>query len=254
MVLCPLSPSLSTAGVAVACWAFSDSWRFLIMSLSCVSGFLITPMDPVYFFTAIYLTIHVITRPKEFLRALQANPFLSLFLITIIVYIVLYTPLYGKSAFGEARKFYFHFFFPILALVAMKEPGSLKRVLLAVFFVAIGCSLLGLLNLTRGVGSKSILNSQGNLLLLLFAMFSIIVCHINSMVIIKKIIDTVVLVLFLSIIVITQHRSVFLAGAAGLVCMFALYINRVMVFSKMIMASMVMLAVIGVIIIKCPQF
>src|SRR2546423_1337290 len=43
-----------------------------------VSGFLLDPMDPVYFFTAIYLMIHAVTRPKEFLRALQANPFLSL--------------------------------------------------------------------------------------------------------------------------------------------------------------------------------
>jgi O-antigen ligase len=74
------------------------------------------------------------------------------------------------------------------------------------------------------------------------------------MVLIKRIIDTVMLVLFLSIIVITQHRSVFLAGAAGLTCMFALYINRVIVFSKMVMASMVMLAVIGVIIISTPKF
>jgi O-antigen ligase len=35
--------------------------------------------------------------------------------------------------------------------------------------------------------------------------------------------------------------------------MFALYINRVIVFSKMVMASMVMLAVIGVIIISTPK-
>ena len=30
------------------------------------SGFILTPMDPVYFFTAIHLMIHAITRGKEF--------------------------------------------------------------------------------------------------------------------------------------------------------------------------------------------
>jgi O-antigen ligase len=217
-----------------------------------VAGFWLTPMDPVYLFTAIYLMIHAITRPKEFLRALQANPFLSLFLVILIVYIVYYTPLYGKSALGEARKFYFPFFFPILALVSMKEPGSLKRVLLAVFCVAIGSSMVALLNLTRGVWAKAILNAQGNLLLL-FVMFSIVVYHINSNVLIKKSIDAIILVLFISIIVITQHRSVFLAGAAGLICMSALYINRVVVFSKIVMASLVMLAVLSIIIIRTPK-
>jgi O-antigen ligase len=215
--------------------------------------FFLTLMDPVYFFTAIYLMIHATTRPKEFLRALQANPFLSFFLIIVIIYIVLYTPLYGKSALGEARKFYFPFFFPILALVSIQELGSLRRLLLAMFFVAIGISTVGLLHLATGAGLKGIAPAAAALLLL-FTAFSIIVCHLNSIVIINKVVDTVMLVLFLSIVIMTQHRSVVLAGVVSLLGLFVIYINRAIVLSKMVTTLIVMLAVLGVIIINVPQF
>jgi O-antigen ligase len=120
------------------------------------------------------------------------------------------------------------------------------------FFVAIGLSTVGLLRLATGGGLK-MLPAAAALLLLLTA-FSIIVCHLNSVIIITKVIDTVMLVLFLSIVIVSQHRSVVLAGVASLLCMFVIYINRVMVLSKMVIVLIVMLAVLGVILISVPQF
>jgi hypothetical protein len=220
-----------------------------------VSGYMLTLMDPVYFFTALHLMIHAITRRKEFLRALQANPFLSLFLVIVIIYVVLYTPLYGKSALGEARKFYFPFFFPILAIVSIKELDSLKRLMSAIYFVAIGISMLGFLYLTKGWSESfhAEVNSAASLLLL-FIIFSIIVCRINSMTLITNIIDAIMLVWFLAILVMAQHRSVFLAGAAGLMLVFLLYINRTIFLSKMIIVSTVIFAAVVMITISIPKF
>jgi O-antigen ligase len=219
------------------------------------SGFVLIPIDLVYFFTIIHLMIHAATRRKDFLRALQANWFISLFLIIMIVYIVVYTPLYGKSALGEARKFYFPFFFPILAIVSIKEPDSLRSLMLAMFFVAIGISMVGLLYLATGRSEnfKTEMHSAASLLLLLIT-FSIIVCRINSMVLINKFTDALIPIWFLAILVLSQHRSVFLTGAFGLTLMFILYINRIIILSKIVMTLTVMLAVLGMVIISAPRF
>ena len=74
--------------------------------------------------------------------------------------------------------------------------------MLAMYFVAIGLSILGLLYLAQGGLNNfhSEMNAQASLLLLLI-IFSIIVFHINSMVLIEKIIDTIMLVWFLAILV-----------------------------------------------------
>jgi hypothetical protein len=217
-----------------------------------VSGFMLGPMDPVYFFTAVHLMIHAIIRPKEFLRALQANPFLSLFLVIVILYIVVYTPLHGKSALGEARKFYFSFLFPILAILSIKEVGSLNRLILALFITSIGISMLGFIRLLMGAPPKHIVNAQAALFLLLIA-FSIIVYRINSRVIMSKCLDTFMGVSCISIVFITSHRSVILAFIAGLTCIFIVYMNRTAILSKMVMALTVALAVISMTVISRPE-
>jgi O-antigen ligase len=91
-------------------------------------------------------------------------------------------------------------------------------------------------------------------LLLLFTIFTIIVCQINSVVILNKIIDIIMPAWFLAILVMSQHRSVFLAGAAGFLLMLIIYMTRIIVLSKMVMASMVLLAVLGITVMSIPQF
>ena len=72
-----------------------------------------------------------------------------------IASVVIYTPEYGKMAIGEARESFFYFFFPVLTLTSIKTFANLHRLLLAVFFLAVGVSVLGYLNLFMGASTSS---------------------------------------------------------------------------------------------------
>jgi O-antigen ligase len=159
---------------------------------------------------------------------------------------------YGKSAIGEARKFYFYFLFPFLTAFSMQASRDLRRLLLAVFFVAIGITVTGLCYLIRGQWSGHGLPAAAVQLLLCMA-FSILVSYINGVAITNRIIDSIMLVLFLSMVIITVHRSVFLEGALGLCLFFVLYRNRILFLLKVVMVSIVMFAVLGVVIISVPK-
>jgi O-antigen ligase len=74
------------------------------------------------------------------------------------------------------------------------------------------------------------------------------------MILIKKTIDTIMLVWFLAIIVMARHRSVFLAGVAGLMLLFILYTNKVIILLKILIASIVILAVLVIVTMSSPRF
>src|SRR5688572_12517288 len=69
-----------------------------------VSGYWLLPMDFVYFFTVLHLLICSVRSPKKVVRTLTDNIYLTVFLTLVALSVVVYTPVYGQSAIGEARK------------------------------------------------------------------------------------------------------------------------------------------------------
>src|SRR5262245_61050328 len=82
-----------------------------------VGSFSLLPMDSVYFLTIAYLGISILRYPKRVTGVLKENIFLTGFLALVAFYVVIYTPIYGQSAIGEARKLYAFFLVPLLALI-----------------------------------------------------------------------------------------------------------------------------------------
>jgi hypothetical protein len=218
---------------------------------------LLLPMDVPYFFTLAYLMIKAATRGHEIVRAMKENPFLSLFLVIVVASTIMYTPLYGKSAIGEARKFFFHFFFPLLAVLSIKTWGDLRQFMLVIFFVAACISIVGYLQFVVGPSTMKstmrVVSAQGSLILL-FAVFSTLVIHINGLVIMSRAIDVVAVGLFLPIIIITHHRSVFLGGMLGLFLLFWLQRNKILFLSKIAIASIMLLTAMGAVFMNVPAF
>jgi O-antigen ligase len=211
------------------------------------------PMDIPYFFSFIYLSITAATRPDEIRRVVKDYPFLTLFILTVITSVVIYTPEYGKMAIGEARKSFFYFFFPVLAFISIKTFANLHRLLLAVFFLAVGVSALGyLLLFMRPSDLRPI--SAGGALILLFTIFSVLIAHTNNLVIANKTIDNVMVGLFLALVVIAHHRTVFLAAIVGLFLLFELHRCKVLFVIKAGATSAILLAVICVAFIMAPKF
>ena len=88
---------------------FSDS-GFAVAAVTQGSYWLL-PMDAVYFFTILHLGVYALLHRNRFVSLLKENPFLSIFLAVVVLYIILCMPAYGKRAIGEARKYYFMFFY-----------------------------------------------------------------------------------------------------------------------------------------------
>src|SRR5688572_5200338 len=82
--------------------------------------FMFLPMDVVYGFTIMHLGLYAVLQPNRFVALLKENPFLTIFFILIILYVVIYTPIHGKRALGEARKNYFMFLLPLLAVISVR--------------------------------------------------------------------------------------------------------------------------------------
>lgn len=218
---------------------------------------LLLPMDIPYFFTIIYLIIMTVKRPKEIVMVLKENPFLGLYLIVVVASTIIYTPVFGKMAIGEARKFYFHFLFPILTVLLIKTFKDLRRLVLAIYFMAVCTSIIGYVQFIMSPSldrtALRFVGGQGAFILLL-TLFSILIVHTNGMVILNKAADTVMFILFLASVIITQGRSVFLAGTLGLFLLFGLQRNKILFLSKAVAASIVLLMVIVAIFINMPKF
>jgi len=126
----------------------------------------ILPIDLAYFFTICHLILSGMLRPKEVARTLKENPFLTLFLFVVGVYVVLYTPVYGKSAVGEARKLYFIFLFPLLTVLSIQKLRDLQRLMLSVFVVSGLISVLAVVGLVVEKASYRTINANSSLILL----------------------------------------------------------------------------------------
>jgi O-antigen ligase len=218
---------------------------------------LLLPMDIPYFFTLTYLLIVAVTRPHEIRKILKDYPFLVVFILMMIASIVIYTPEYGKTAIGEARKSFFCFFFPVLAVTAIKTFTNLHRLLLGVLLLAAGVSALGYLLLFIGpsiIRSSLRPISANGALILLFTIFSILIAHANKLVIASKTIDNVMVGLFIPLVIIPHHRTVFLAGILGLFLLFELHQRKVFFVLKAATTSVILLAGICIAFTSVPKF
>jgi hypothetical protein len=211
------------------------------------------PMDPAYFFSVILLIIYALTRSKEFIRAIKANPFLTIFLAIILGYILIYMPVHGKSALGEARKAYFLFFFPLLTFLSIKTSNDLRRLILLTLFLTLAFLTISFVRFRTVEYARALANAQMSLVFL-FTIFSILIFHANGRAILGPIIDIIVLGFCLIFIVLTQHRSVVIGAAFGLLLICVLAQNKTLFFAKMSFAALACFAVIGIILSNTPDF
>src|SRR5438105_449303 len=91
---------------------------FYVNYLFVVGGIRIQPLDFVYFCMIVSIGKYALRNPRRMGKLLKQNLFLTAFLVMVVVYVIVCTPAYGQSAVGEARKYYFMFLFPLLALIS----------------------------------------------------------------------------------------------------------------------------------------
>src|SRR4030095_13186363 len=82
-------------------------------------GVVFLVMDPAFFFAFAYPAVSVLRYPRKVAAVLKENIFLTMFLALAGLYVVIYTPMYGQSAIGEARKTYGFSLFPLLGLLVI---------------------------------------------------------------------------------------------------------------------------------------
>ena len=168
------------------------------------------------------------------------------------LYVLVYTPVYGQSAIGEARKLYFFFLIPLLAAVAIKTPADLRRFVVTIVWAAAGLAIFAF---GTAVASGTIfrpINAQGALTLALAA--SLMLIHrIHKIVLIDPLADKVLLVLLFAGAIIAGHRTVWLAVGSGLLLAFWLYRSKQGLIAKVLGVISIMIAVIGIGIALFPE-
>jgi O-antigen ligase len=194
-------------------------------------GFFLLPMDGIYFLIAAYLGIHILRRPKEVTAALKENPFLTLFLAVVAIYVVIYTPVYGQSAIGEARKFYGVFLFPLFALVLLKKPEDFHRFLQVIVVTAAVVAVAGVMRIGAEGSFVRAVNAPGTLIIALAA-FALIVLRMNRVVLFHGTADKILLVVFAALALGSAQRSVWLAVGAGSLFLVWLQYGRPMLMAK----------------------
>jgi len=216
-----------------------------------VSGYWLLPMDPVYFFTIIHLGVCALLQPGKMASVLRENFFLTIFLAIVALYVVLDTPVYGQSAIGEARKFYFMFLIPFVASVSIRKAEDLRRFVLIVVFAATCVTVVALAGAVQGSIVKFI-NSKGALIVTLAA-FAMLIHRIYRIVIIHPIVDRLLVVLFFIIALGQGHRTVWLAVGFGLVLALCLYRIEPRVVAKLLIVAVVILAGLATVVTIFPQ-
>jgi O-antigen ligase len=223
-------------------------------SLAQLSNYvMLLPMDMAYSFTIAFLIINAAIRRPKIVLALKENLFLSLFLVVVVASVIIYTPLYGKSAIGEARKYYFDFLFPLLTFLSIKTSRDLRSLVLVIFFVAICISIVGFMRFFINPSDTRFVNAHGALILL-FAVFSILIFRINGVVIVNRAIDIVMLGMFFSIVLITHHRSVFIGGISGIFLLICLQRSKIQFVVRSLIVSIALLTLIMAILSNIPKF
>jgi O-antigen ligase len=229
--------------------------RAPFVSLVKLGPILILPSDIPYFFTIAYLTVAAITRPREIIRALKNDPFLTLFLLMVVTSVVLYTPSYGKMAIGEARKDYLYFLFPLLATLSIQTFSDLRRLMLSVCLLATSMSVFAYAVFLENPSIDRYalpIVGEGSLVAL-FAVFSILISHANGMLIVSKRVDAAMLTLLTSVIILARTRTVFLAGAAGVVLLFWLARHKGRFFVRAFVVSIFFLITISTALYTAPR-
>jgi O-antigen ligase len=212
----------------------------------------ILPMDPVYFFTIAHLAVCAFMHPKKTIRILKESPFLMIFVGMVALSIVLYTPVYGQSAVGEARKFYFFFLFPLLAMVTIKETGDLRRLLLVVVATALVISVVAFTRAAMAGSIVRVLDAEMTLILGLTA-FGLLLLRINRVRLINPPVDTALLCVFSFVVVASSQRSVMLGVGVGSILLLWLYRHRAVFMFKASMAIASIVVGITVAVIVFPE-
>jgi O-antigen ligase len=185
-------------------------------------------------------------------KLLRQNLFLAVFLAMVAIYVIVCTPAYGQSAIGEARKYYFMFFFPLLALISVRSAEDLGRLFLAVVCGA-GCiAVVALKGIVIGGSIVRVLDSGATLFVALVAL-GILVQRIYGVVIVNPVVDKTLLWLFFIIVLGSGQRSVWLGFGVGLILTFCLYIRRLVLVSKIFMLAIVMVMGLATAMIVFPQ-
>src|SRR5262249_51881778 len=146
-----------------------------------------------------------LTHPTSMAKLIRENFFLMAFLAMVVLYVILDTPAYGKSAIGEARKYYFAFLLPLLALISIKSPKDLRQLLLVVIFVAFFIALVALAMLGMHGTIVRVLNAEATLTLALVA-FVMLIHGIYKTVIVTPLLDKCLLLLFSVIVLGSGQR------------------------------------------------
>lgn len=201
----------------------SEIARSPFVSIGHIGPILLLPADIPYFLTVVYLIVAVGTRPRETFKTLKADRFLALFLLLVVVSVLINSPRYGKMAIGDARKTFFFLLFPLLAGMSIKTLKDLRRLALDVHLLAICMSLVGFVVLIQHptINRYGFVNGEVALVVL-FALFSLLIFHANGLVLISTAVDAATFVLFLSVLLVSRTRSVYLGGGLGMLCLYVL--------------------------------
>jgi O-Antigen ligase len=210
------------------------------------------PMDPVYFFTILHLGLYAVLHRHRFMSLLKKNPFLSLFLAVVALYVVIYTPNFGKSAIGEARKFYFMFLFPLLALVVIRTPEQLRRFVHVVILSATGAAVFALALAAKQGGILRVVNSECTLIIA-FAAFAMMIHRIHWMVVFHPIVDRLLLFLFTALTIGSGQRSVWLAVGLGSLLVLLIHSGRRALMGKIALVGLALVISLGTAFVYFPE-
>jgi hypothetical protein len=199
----------------------SEIARSPFVSMGHIGSILLLPADIPYFFTIVYLIVAATTRPRETFKTFRADRFVALFLLMVVVSVLISSPRYGKMAIGDARKTFFFFLFPLLAGMSIKTLKDLRRLALDVHLLAVCMSLVGFVWLIQHPTINRYGFVSGEVaLVVLFALFSLLIFHANGLVLISTAVDAATFVLFLSVLLISRPRSVYLGAGLGMLCLY----------------------------------
>ena len=216
------------------------------------AGISFLPVDPIYFLMILKIGRYALKYPRSMAKLMRENFFLIAFLAMVAVYVILDTPKYGQSAIGEARKYYFLFLLPLVALISIKIPEDLRRLFLVLVFVAFVIAFVALVELGIHGTIVRALNAEATLALALVA-FAMLIHRIYKMVIVTPLLDNCLLLLFSVIVLGSGQRSVWIGFGFGVMLTLSLYWRRPILMSKMVMLGLVVLMGVSTAMIMFPQ-
>jgi O-antigen ligase len=215
-------------------------------------GFDLIPMDPAFFFALAYLAVSVLRYPTKVAGVLKENIFLTVFVALAALHVVIYTPTYGQSAIGEARKIYGFFLFPLLALLVIKKPEHLRR-LVQVTILATALVAIAALGVAAAAGTTFRASSAESGIMIALAAFAMIIHRFYRVVVFHPKMDRVLLFLFAALAIGLGHRSVWLAIGFGLVLVLWLYFARPVFVVKCVAVALWLLMAAGSALVYFPQ-